>query len=71
MYFSIAGWDVAISRSKKKVRRWGRNNIHPAQYGFVPRQVFASSDNFQREFGSCCIRDIDQGVSFRPDFSVI
>lgn len=71
MYFAMAGWDVAISRSKKKVRRWGRNHPYPAQYGFVPRQIFASSDNYRKEFGLCAIRDLDQGLSFRSDFSLI
>jgi hypothetical protein len=70
MYYAIANLDVFFSRSKKKVRRWAKTARYNASFGFIPRQVFASPEAYSREFGCSLIHDLDQGIVFRPDFSI-
>ena len=74
IYFAASNLDVAISTSKRKVRKFAKNNLRFAgvdlQIGVCSRQVLASQEAFQNEFGASMIYDVDQRMVFRPDFSV-
>lgn len=74
MYFAASNFDVAISHSKKKVRRFAKRNLRFAgvdlQIGVVTLQAFANPAAYRAEFGRSLLYDLDQRVVFRPDFSV-
>ncbi len=74
LYYALSNLDVAISRDKKKVKRYAKRMRFSGlelQTGVVPFQVFNNPENFRLEFGECLIHDVDQGVLFRPDFTLI
>jgi hypothetical protein len=74
IYFAASNFDVAISRDKRKVRKFARRNLRFAgldmKIGVCNRQALASEEAFQNEFGASMIYDVDQRMVFRPDFSV-
>lgn len=74
IYFAASNFDVAISRDKRKVRKFARRNLRFAgldmKIGVCSRQALASEEAFQNEFGASMIYDVDQRMVFRPDFSV-
>lgn len=72
IYFASANFDVCISTSKKKVKRFVKRLRFggSASFGVVPRQVFSSPEKFQERFGPSLIYDVDQKLKFYPDFSV-
>ena len=73
IYFAASNFDVAISRDKRKVRKFARRNLRFAgvdlQLGCCNRQVFADPEVFRQRFGPALIYDVDQRLAFRPDFS--
>lgn len=75
IYYALSNMDLAVSRDKKKVRRFAKSNLRFAgrdlQLGCCSRQVFRNKESFQEEFGECLIYDIDQGLVFRPNFSLV
>lgn len=75
MYFALSGFDVAISKDKKALRKFARNNLRFAgldlKLGFCRFQTFTNPASFKAEFGSSIIYDLDQRLVFRPDFSVV
>lgn len=75
IYYAMSNMDVAVSRNKKKVRRFAMTNLRFAgrdlQLGCCNRQTFLNKESFQEEFGASMIYDIDQGLLFRPDFSLV
>lgn len=75
MYYAICNLDTFFPRDKKKVRRWVKRarffGMCKVRFGFVPRQVFSSSERYGEWFGIRYIHDIDQRMVLRPDFSVI
>jgi hypothetical protein len=75
IYYALSNMDVAISKDKKKVRRYAKRSLRfsgvDLQMGAVPIQVFNNPERFQKEFGICLIHDVDQDVIFRPDFSLV
>lgn len=70
---------VAISRDKKKLRRYVSRNPQFTGKGLVlgvcNRNAFSSPEayweKFGRLFGPCSIYDVDQRLVFASDFSVI
>lgn len=75
MYFALSGFDVAISKDKKALRRFAKNNLRfvglDLRLGFCNVQTFGSPEKFKAEFGNCNIYDVDQRLIFQPDFSVV
>lgn len=75
LYYALSNLDVAISKDKKKVKKYAKRCMRFAglelQTGVVPVQVFNSPEKFRKEFGHCLIHDVDQDVIFRPDFSLV
>lgn len=73
-YFAVSNLDVAISKDKKKVRRFAKRNLRFAgsklQLGCCNTRVFSTPSSYREEFGICLIYDIDQALVFRPDFSI-
>ena len=75
MYYAICNLDAFFSKDKKKVRRWVKKarffGMCEVEFGYIPSQVFSSSEEYGKWFGLCHIFDIDQRVHFRRDFSVV
>lgn len=73
MYFAASNFDVAISHSKKKVRRFAKRLRFAGldlQIGVVSLQHLANPAAYKAEFGPCSLYDLDQRLVFRSDFSV-
>lgn len=74
IYFAASNFDIAISRDKRKVRKFARRNLRFAgvdlQIGACTKQNFRNAESFREEFGHSLIHDLDQKLVFRPDFSV-
>jgi hypothetical protein len=62
MYFSLIGWDVFISRSKKKLPKNGKR-------GWVNKNIFMSAEKYRKEFGISNIMDLDQKIMFKHDLT--
>lgn len=77
IYFAHGNFDVAISRSKRRVRRFAKYNLQfgagPAQtkFGCCNRQTFDTPTNFKAQFGPSVIYDLDQKIVYRNDFSIV
>jgi hypothetical protein len=75
MYFAASNFDVAISRDKRKVRKFAKGFFRFAgvdlQVGVCTSQMLASSQAYKAQFGHCNLYDLDQRLMFRPDFSTV
>jgi len=75
IYYALSNMDVAISKDKKKVKKYAKRCMRfsglDLELGVVPVQVFNSQEKFRKEFGNCLIHDVDQDLIFRPDFSLV
>lgn len=75
MYFAASNLDVAVSRDKRKLRRFAKRNLRFAgtdlRLGVINFQTFQTPTGYQAEFGASLLYDLDQRLVFRPDFSVV
>lgn len=75
MYFAASNFDVAISRSKRKVRKFAKGFLRFAgtdlQVGVCTSQTLATAEAYRAEFGHSNLYDLDQRLMFRPDFSTV
>ena len=74
IYFAASNLDVAISHSKKKVRKFSKQGLRFAgldlEIGVCNRQYLANPEAYREQFGRATLHDLDQRVVFRSDFSV-
>jgi hypothetical protein len=76
VFYATTGFTVAISYNKKRLRRFVRRSprfLGRIEFGFINRNIFqsSSSSRFREEFGQSIILDLDQGLIFRSDFSLV
>lgn len=66
MYYACCNFDVAVSTSKRALRRWAKKQRFAghAQFGWINSQTLASPRAFQQQFGPCLLQALDQGLKW-------